>query len=193
VASALQPPVTAVFHRDVPHDPALALARARELYAQRGLTVGAPLGFNNTFAILVRSTDAAALGLRTVDDLHSVAARWTPGFGYEFLQREDGYAGLVRTYALQFGTQPRAMDLSLIDAFHLTALEDNRHYFPPYDAVPIVRTSSLLRHPQLGRALARLAGHVTEADMRAMNAAVDIRREGVGGVVRRFLTQVPVR
>ena len=113
-----------------------------------------------------------------------MAGRLTPGFGYEFLQRDDGYPGLTKAYGLTFDTAPRGMDLSLIyralaekqvdviagdatsaliDAFHLTALEDNRHYFPPYDAVPIVRTATMLRQPALGRALARLAGRVSDA------------------------------
>jgi osmoprotectant transport system permease protein len=203
--------VTAVFHEEVPHDSRLALERARQLYAERGLTVARPLGFNNTFAILVRGGDAKAMGLGTIDDLQKVAGRWTPGFGYEFLQREDGYSGLVRAYSLTFGTQPRGMDLSLIyralsdkqvdviagdatsaliDAFHLTALEDNRHYFPPYDAVPIVRTPTLLRHPQVGRALDRLAGRVTDRDMRAMNAAVDVEHQDVARVAREFLSRL---
>ena len=201
--------VTAVFHEDVPHDSRLALARARELYARGGLTAAKPLGFNNTFAVLVRGDDATTLGLRSIDDLKSVAERWTPGFGYEFLQRDDGYPGLLHAYGLSFGTPPRAMDLSLIyralaekqvdviagdatsaliDAFHLTALDDNRHYFPPYDAVPIVRTSTLLRHPEIGRALDRLAGRVRDSDMRAMNAAVDVAHQEVADVARAFLS-----
>ena len=135
-----------------------------------------------------------------------------PASGYEFLQRDDGYAGLTKAYGLTFNTAPRGMDLSLIyralsekqvdviagdatsaliDAFHLTALEDNRHYFPPYDAVPIVRTATLLRQPALGRALSHLAGHVSDADMRAMNAAVDVEHQDVAAVVRGFLARVP--
>lgn len=204
--------VTAVFHQDVPHDSGQAFLRARELYARGGLTALGPLGFNNTFAILVRARDARALGLRTIDDLRPVAGRWTPGFGYEFLQREDGYPGLVRTYALQFASQPRAMDLSLIyralaegqvdvvagdatsaliQALDLTVLEDNRHYFPPYDAVPVVRTATLLRQPSVGRALSRLAGVVSDTDMRALNAAVDINHEDVRKVVRLYLERHP--
>jgi osmoprotectant transport system permease protein len=202
--------VTAVFHEAVPGDSRATLERTRELYARSGLTALAPLGFNNTFAILVRGQDAQALGLRTIEDLKSTASRWTPGFGYEFLQRDDGYPGLVRAYGLRFGPQPRAMDLSLIyraladgnvdviagdatsaliDRLRLTKLEDNRRYFPPYDAVPIVRTPSLLRHPSIGRALARLAGRVSEADMRAMNAAVDIDHRDVRRVAAEFLAQ----
>jgi osmoprotectant transport system permease protein len=200
--------VTAVFHETVPHDPAMALERARELYADVGLSVMAPLGFDNTFSILVRSRDARALGLRTIDDLRSVAGRWTPGFGYEFLQRDDGYPGLVRAYDLTFGGQPRAMDLTLsyraladgqvdviagdatsalIDAFDLTPLADSRRYFPPYSAIPVVRTAALLQQPAIGRALARLAGRISDTDMRALNAAVDVHHQDVTTAVRDFL------
>jgi osmoprotectant transport system permease protein len=206
--------VSAVFHEPVPRDSQQAFARARDLYARGGLTAADPLGFNNTFAMLVRSRDAAALGLRTIDDLRSVEGTWTPGFGYEFLQREDGYPGLVRTYGLTFTSQPKAMELSLIypaiaggqvdviagdatsaqiEALQLTQLEDNRHYFPPYDAVPIVRTATLLRYPAVGRALARLAGRISNGDMRAMNAAVELRHEDVRAVAREFLARVPAR
>jgi osmoprotectant transport system substrate-binding protein/osmoprotectant transport system permease protein len=204
--------VTAVFHDEVPHDSARALERTRELYSRVGLTAFAPLGFNNTFAILVRGDDARAFGLRTIDDLRTRAARWTPGFGYEFLQRDDGYPGLVRSYGLEFGSQPRAMDLSLIyralaekqvdviagdatsamiEALGLAALEDNRKYFPPYDAVPVVRTATLLRYPAVRRALERVAGRISDRDMRAMNAAVDVERRDVKTVVAEFLARVP--
>jgi osmoprotectant transport system permease protein len=203
--------VSAVFHQTVPRDSQRAFERARELYAAAGLTTLDPLGFNNTFAILVRTSDARARGLRTIDDLRAVAPSWTPGFGYEFLQRDDGYPGLARTYALTFGAQPRAMDLSLIyraladrqvdviagdatsamiDALQLTPLVDNRHYFPPYDAVPIVRSAALLRHPEIGRALKRLSGRISDADMRAMNAAVDLQHRDVKDIVREFLKRI---
>jgi osmoprotectant transport system permease protein len=204
--------VTAVFHEQVPHDSLLALERSRQLYAAAGLSVLQPLGFNNTFTILVRRRDAQALGLQSIEDLRKPMAHWTPGFGYEFLQRDDGYPGLVRTYGLRFGTEPRAMDLSLIyralaegqvdviagdatsaliDALQLAPLTDNRRYFPPYDAVPVVRTAALLREPAIGRALARVAGRVSERDMRAMNAAVDIDHRDVRTVVAEFLARLP--
>jgi osmoprotectant transport system permease protein len=204
--------VTAVFHEDVPHDSAKAFERARALYAGSGVTVSSPLGFNNTFTILVRARDARAFNLRTVDDLRLVMDRWTPGFGYEFLQRDDGYRGLTQVYGLRFQSAPRAMDLSLIykaladgqvdviagdatsaliDALDLTPLDDNRRYFPPYDAVPLVRTSTVLRQPRIGRVLARLAGRVTDRDMRALNAAVDVERRDVKQVVREFLGRLP--
>ena len=203
--------VTAVFHEAVPHDPAQALDRARALYADVGLSVLAPLGFDNTFTILVRSSDARALSLRTIDDLRSIAGRWTPGFGYEFLEREDGYPGLVLAYGLTFGNQPRAMDLTLtyraladgqvdviagdatsalIDALDLTPLADTRRYFPPYGAIPVVRTAALLQEPAIGRALARLAGKISDEDMRALNATVDVKHEDVTAVVRDFLERL---
>jgi osmoprotectant transport system permease protein len=197
--------VSAVFHETVPHDPREAFDRARELYAQGGITVLDPLGFNNTFAILVRGRDARTLRLQSIDDLRQVAARWTPGFGYEFLQRQDGYPGLVKTYGLTFGRQPRAMDLSLIykaladgqvdviagdatsaliTSFDLIALEDTRRYFPPYDAVPIVRTSALRQHPEIAEVLSRLAGRISADDMRAMNAAVDVDKRDPAAVAK---------
>ena len=200
--------LTAVFHEEVNHDPALAFQQVRERYAHVGITALDPLGFSNTFAILVRASDAKRFGLRSIADLRTIAEGWTPGFGYEFLERADGYPGLSRTYGLRFGSAPRAMDLSLIykaladgqvdviagdatsaqiDALGLTALEDNLRYFPPYDAAPVARTAALLAHPEVGRALARLAGRVTERDMRAMNRAVDVDRRDPHDVAAQFL------
>jgi osmoprotectant transport system permease protein len=205
--------VTAVFHQqDVPHEPRDALLQARRLYAAVGLTVSEPLGFNNTFAILVRAADARASALRSIADLSRVAAAWTPGFGHEFLQRTDGYPGLVAAYGLTFRTAPRGMELSLIykaladhqvdviagdatsaliDALDLTMLEDTRRYFPPYDAVPVVRTAALLQHPPLQHALERLAGRISERDMRAMNRAVDIDHADPRVVAGKFLAGLP--
>jgi len=201
--------VTAVFHESVSRDSARAFERARELYAARGLTVLPPLGFNNTFAILVRSGDAATLGLKTIEDLRPVAPRWTAGFGYEFLQREDGYPGLIKTYGMQFAAA-RAMDLSLIyralaerqvdviagdatsaliDALHFTVLDDNRHYFPPYDAVPVARASTLLRYPNVQAALEGLSGRITASDMQEMNHAADAQHENPADIARRFLSR----
>lgn len=200
--------VSAVFHEEVPHDPAAALARARGLYAGAQIALLAPLGFNNTFTILVRGADARSRGLETIGDLRPLAPTWTPGFGYEFLQREDGYPGLVRTYGLDFGPQPRGMELSLIykaladrqvdviagdatsaliDAFDLAPLDDTQQYFPPYDAVPLVRAATLLREPAVRRAFDRLAGRISAADMRAMNAAVDIDRREPRAVAEEYL------
>lgn len=204
--------VSAIFHQPVPRDSRQAFERARDLYARAGITALDPLGFNNTFALLVRTADARARGLRTIDDLRMMTSTWRAGFGHEFLQRADGYSGLIRTYDLRFAQPPRAMELSLIypaladgrvdviagdatsaqiDALHLTALEDSRHYFPPYDAFPIARASALHRAPEVRRALQRLAGRIPTADMRAMNTAVDVHHHPVAEVVREFLNRLP--
>ena len=200
---------TAILRQPVLKDPEAILSRLRDAYGLSGLSVLAPLGFNNTFAILVRRADAEALGLRTIGDLRAVAARWRPGFGYEFAERADGYAGLSSAYGLQFAAQPRVMELDLvyralagqqvdliagdatsglIKALDLATLSDDRGYFPPYHAVPIVRSAVLLRHPDVGDAVAQLAGRISEDDMRAMNAAVDVDHRDVAATVREFLS-----
>jgi glycine betaine/choline ABC-type transport system substrate-binding protein len=168
------------------------------------------LGFENTFAILVRDSDAQSLGLKTIEDAAARSPGWQAGFGYEFLQREDGYPGLARTYGLRFRAPPRAMDLSLIyraladrqvdmiagdatsgliDAYKLAMLEDNRKYFPPYDAVAVARSATLLAHPEVRDVLAGLSGRVTLSDMRRMNRAVDTDRRDPADVVRTFLAR----
>lgn len=201
----------AVFKNPVERDPARVLARVRQAYADAGLSVLAPLGFDDTFAILVRGDTARRDGLRTISDAAPFAPSWRAGFGYEFLQRQDGYPGLVHTYGLRFAGPPRAMDLSLIyralarrqvdltagdatngliAAYDLVMLQDDRQYFPPYDAVPVARRAMLLRHPEVRRAIASLAGRVSMGDMRRMNYAVDAQHQDPAAVVRRFLSRL---
>jgi osmoprotectant transport system permease protein len=203
--------LTAVFREPVVRDAAATLETVRDRYAASGLTVLPPLGFNNTFAILVRRADAETLGLRSIGDLRRVAARWTAGFGYEFLDREDGYRGLAAAYDLRFAREPKVMDLTLmyralasgevdviagdatsalVDALELTILEDDRAYFPPYDAVPVARSAMLLTYPAVHDAVARLAGRISAAQMRALNHAVDVERRDVAQVVREFLSRL---
>ena len=186
--------------------------RVRDLYARSGRTLLPPLGFDNTFAILVRGSDARQLGLKTIEDASREAPHWRAGFGYEFLERPDGYAGLARTYGLRFASAPRVMDLTLsyralasrqvdliagdataglIKSLDLVRLEDNRQYFPPYDAVPVARAQMLLRYPQVRAAIERLAGRISADDMQAMNYAADGRHEDVSAIVRRFLAERP--
>ena len=200
--------LAAILKQPLERDPDAALTSLRNAYGRSGLSVLAPLGFNNTFAMLVRDEDANALGLTTIDDLHRVEAQWRPGFGYEFAERADGYAGLLKTYALRFTTPPRVMELNLvyralasrqvdviagdatnglIKALNLSMLRDNRSYFPPYYAVPIVRSAVLLARPELREALNELAGRISEDDMRAMNAAVDVEHRDVAATVSDFL------
>ena len=202
---------TAVFKNPAETDPARVLGRVRQAYADRGITMLPPLGFENTFAILVRGEVARRLRLRTIEDAAPHAPSWQAGFGYEFLQRADGYPGLADRYGLRFAAAPRAMDLSLIyralsqqqvdlvagdatsgliAAYDLVMLEDNRRYFPPYDAVPVARSVTLLRHPQVRAAVERLAGRITVADMRAMNQAVDAGRQDPAAVAKDFLARL---
>jgi osmoprotectant transport system substrate-binding protein/osmoprotectant transport system permease protein len=200
--------LTAIFHRPASTDRDAVMQTVRQLYADGGLALLPPLGFDNTFAILVRGADARALGLKTIEDAARVAPRWRAGFGYEFQERPDGYRGLATTYGLAFREPPQAMDLAityralasgqvdliagdatagLIGRLDLVQLEDNRHYFPPYDAIPVARADTLLRYPEVRTSLQRLAGRISAVDMRAMNDAVDGHRESPETVAKRFL------
>jgi osmoprotectant transport system permease protein len=204
--------LTAVFKQPILTDPAEVNARVAAAYAATGRTMLAPLGFDNTFAILVRGDDARRLNLRTISDAARHAPGWRAGFGSAFIDREDGYRGLVQTYGLRFSEPPRAMNLSLtyralaegqvdliagdatnglIDKLDLVQLEDDRRYFPPYEAVPVVRTEVLNQHPELRAALDKLAGAVTEREMRRMNYEADAERKDIGSIVRDFLRQRP--
>ena len=201
--------LTAIFHQPIRPE-AGVFPQVRDLYARSGRTLLPPLGFDNTFAILVRGSDARQLGLRTIEDAARVAPRWRAGFGYEFLERPDGYAGLARTYGLRFAGAPHVMDLTLsyralasgqvdliagdataglIKRLDLVRLEDNRRYFPPYDAVPVARAQTLLRYPQVRTAIERLAGRISADDMQAMNYAADGLHEDVSVIVGRFLAE----
>jgi len=169
-----------------------------------------PLGFNNTFVIVVRGDDAQKLNLKTISDAAPFSGKWVAGFGYEFIEREDGYPGLSKLYNLHFPAAPRVMDLGLtyralasgqvdviagnstdglIDTLHLLALEDDRHYFPPYDAVPLLREEVARKHPEVRKAFAALAGKITESDMRKLNYQVDGEHRDVAAVVREFLSR----
>ena len=203
--------LTAVFHQPTQPDPSAVFAAVRDLYARSGRTLLAPLGFNNTFAILVRGRDARRLNLRTIEDAVPEAPRWRAGFGYEFLERPDGYPGLARTYGLRFAEAPRVMDLTLtyralaagqvdviagdataglIKGLDLFQLDDNRRYFPPYDAAIVARASTLLRAPDARAALERLSGRISAADMRAMNYAADAEHRDIRQIVSGFLSGI---
>jgi len=200
--------LTAVLNEKPQGTAADVYSRVKKEYAERfQLEVTEPLGFENTFAMVIRGDDAQKLHLRTLSDLASVALHWRVGVGYEFLERPDGFPGLSKRYQLQFADAPKVMDLGLIyralvghqvdvvagnstdgliDALGLMALEDDQHYFPPYDAVPIVRESTLGRFPQLRAALADLGGKVSASDIRKINYAVDAQHQDAAAVVRAF-------
>ncbi|PYU42847.1 MAG: ABC transporter substrate-binding protein [Acidobacteria bacterium] len=200
--------LTAVLHELPPGDSAAVYHRVKQLYSDGfHLELTEPLGFENTFAMVIRGDDAKNLHLRTISDIAPMAGKWRVGVGYEFLERQDGFRGWSDRYHLHFAESPRVMDLGLIyralvdhqvdivagnstdgliDSLGLVALADDRHYFPPYDAVPIVRQSTLARFPQLRAALADLAGKLSASDIRRLNYAVDGQHQDVAAVVRSF-------
>lgn len=183
--------------------------RMKTEYAKRfGLAVGPTLGFNDSFAIEIRGEDARRLKLTTISQAAAYMPQWRPGFGYEFMERPDGYKGWVATYTLRFAEPPRIMDLGLLDraledrqvdliagnmtdglipALDLFVLEDDRHYFPPYEAVPIVRQETLVHHPELSRVFDELGGKISDSDMRQLNYAVDGQKRDVKEVVHTFM------
>jgi glycine betaine/choline ABC-type transport system substrate-binding protein len=176
-------------------------ANVADEYAKRGLRWSPPLGFNNTFAMIVRK-DA---GLRTISDLAKVAATYRPGFGYEFTERPDGWSGLQRAYGLQFAHAPRTMDLGLtykalaagevdliagnstdglIDSLGLVALDDDKHFFPRYDAVVVHRADLDERCRGAAAALESLRNTIDDAAMRRLNYEVDGKKRPVADVVK---------
>jgi osmoprotectant transport system substrate-binding protein len=177
---------------------------------QFNLEVGQPFGFNDTFAIEIRGEDARKLGLQTISQAAPYTPNWRAGFGYEFMERPDGYKGLAATYNLHFADNPRIMDLGLltralkekqvdliagnttdglIPALDLFVLEDDKHYFPPYEAVPIIRQETLTRRPEVKQAIDDLAGKISDHEMRQLNYAVDGQHRDVKDVVREFLNK----
>jgi osmoprotectant transport system substrate-binding protein len=201
--------LTAVLKQPPTSDRQAVYDRVKSEYEKRlHLTLGPPLGFNNTFAIEIRGDDARRLHLQTLSQSARYTPQWRAGFGYEFMERPDGYKGLVATYGLRFAAPPRIMDLGLltralkdhqvdliagnmtdglIPAFDLFVLEDDKHYFPPYEAVPIIREQALAEHPEVRQALDNLAGRISDAEMRELNYEVDGRKQDVKEVVRQFL------
>jgi osmoprotectant transport system substrate-binding protein len=200
--------LTAVLGESPQGDSVAIYQRVRQEYGRRfGFEVTDPLGFANAFAMVVRGEDARQNHLSKMSDIAQLASRWRAGVGYEFLERPDGYRGWTERYSLKFGKDPSVLDLGLlyralvekkvdivagnstdglIDALGLVPLEDDRHYFPPYDAVPIVRRAALEKFPKLRAALAGLAGKISEEEMRRLNREVDADQRDVATVVREF-------
>ena len=200
--------LNAVLNESPTGDSVAVYQRVKQQYAQRfNFAVTEPLGFENTFAMVIRGDDAQQLHLKRTSDILPVAPKWRVGVGFEFLERSDGFKGWSERYGLHFAQPPSVMDLGLIyralqdhkvaivagnstdgviDSLHLVILEDDRHYFPPYDAVPIVRQATLDKYPQLRAALADLGGKITGPDMRHLNYLVDGEQRDVSAVVRDF-------
>ena len=199
---------TAILKNDPIHDPQEVYNHVKEDYREVGIEWMNPLGFNNTFAMLIRNEDARRLEIQTITQAAAHAPRWLAAFGYEFIERVDGFKGLSETYDLEFEEPPKVMELGLtyralaeknvdliagdatnglIAALGLFMLEDDQGYFPPYDGVPIFRTATLDRYPRLREVLNVLGGTIDEDQMRAMNYQVDGEERPVREVVAEFL------
>ncbi len=203
--------LTAVLKQQPSGDKRQIYQRVKAGYESKfGLTIGPPLGFDDTFAMVIRGDDARRLHLQTLSQAAQFTPQWRAGFGYEFMERPDGYKGLVASYGLRFTAPPRIMDLGLITralkehqvdiiagnntdglipALDLFALQDDHHYFPPYEAVAIMRGEMLKEHPEVGKALNALAGVISDEDMRRLNYSVDGQHRDPTAVAREFLRQ----
>jgi osmoprotectant transport system substrate-binding protein len=201
--------LTAVLKQKASADRADVYQRVKMEYERRfDLTLGPAFGFNDTFAMEIRGEDARRLHIQTLSQAAQFAPQWRAGFGYEFMERPDGYPGLAAAYGLHFAEQPRIMDLGLlaralqshqidfaggnatdglIPALDLFALEDDRHYFPPYEAAPVIREQTLRQHPEIAPVLEALANAISDSEMQRMNYAVDGQHRDTQDVVRDFL------
>jgi glycine betaine/choline ABC-type transport system substrate-binding protein len=201
---------TAILHHAPITDPRAVYTQVQQEYAQKfNVEVSLPLGFENTFAILIRGEEARKLNLKTISDAAAQAPRWRAGFGQDFMSRADGYPGFSKAYGLQFAAV-REMDLSLtyialssrqvdliagnstegrIATLDLFQLADDRHYFPPYEAVYLVRQDSLTRVPALKEVLAKLANAISTDEMRRLNYEIDGNKRDPKEVVKEWLSK----
>lgn len=200
-----------ILKHEILTDPNLVYRQVKREYSEKFHLVWlAPLGFNNTFAILVRGEEARRLNLKKISDVSRYAPHWRAGFGQDFMSRQDGYPGFARAYALAFSEPPREMDLALtyralaekqvdliagnstdglIEKLGLDQLEDDRHYFPPYEAAPVAREGLVKEYPQVAEALNDLANSISNAEMRRLNYAIDGEHRDVRLVVQEILNR----
>ena len=199
---------TAILHHQPITDPKEVYGQVkREYETQFNVEVSPPLGFDNTFAILVRGEDARRFNLKTISNSAKYAPQWHAGFGHDFMVRPDGYPGFSRTYSLDFASvSDMALDLTYtalashkvdliagnstdgrIASLDLVQLEDDRHYFPPYEAVFLARKDTLARVPQLAAASQKLADAISTEEMRKLNYEVDGQKRDPKLVVREWL------
>src|SRR5437868_2048038 len=201
--------LTAILKQKVGGDRTKVYQQVKSEYENRlGLTLGPPFGFNDTFAMEIRGEDARRLNLKTLSQAAAFAPQWRAGFGYEFMERPDGYPGLAAAYGLHFAAPPRVMDLGLlapalkdhqidiaagnatdglIPALDLFVLEDDRHYFPPYEAVAVIRRQTLQQHPEVALAISALDGKISDREMQQLNYALDGQHRDVKDVAHEFL------
>jgi osmoprotectant transport system permease protein len=201
---------SAILHHPPITDPRAVYETVKKEYAEKfQVATSEPLGFENTFAILIRGEDARRLNLKTISEAVPHAPKWRAGFGQDFKSRADGYPGFSKAYGLKFA-EVREMDLSLtyialaskqidiiagnstegrLATLDLVQLQDDRHYFPPYEAVYFVRQDSLALLPALQEVLRKLANSITTEEMRQLNFEVDGNKRDMRQVVREWITK----
>ena len=201
--------LTAILKLPPSSDPKSVLSEVRTAYQQRWKTEWlAPFGFNNSFAMVVRGDEARQGGLVTISDAARHKKEWVMGAGYEFLQRPDGFNGLIKAYGLGTKGQIETMDLGLLyqaleqrrvemiaaaatdgmlSVLDVKVLQDDRHYFPPYEAAPVVRAEALAAHAGMREALEELAGKLTDRDMQKLNYQLDGKHRPLADVAREWL------
>jgi osmoprotectant transport system substrate-binding protein len=199
---------TVILKQKVINDSKLLYQKLKQGYAEKfKLEVMAPLGFENTFAMIIRGDDAKRFNIQTLSQAAKYTPQWRGGFGYEFIEREDGFPGLAKAYNLRFNQSPRLMDLGLIyraiiqkqvDMINgnstdgqiarlgLVVLKDDKNYFPPYEAAPIVRQETLKKYPNLRKVVSQLSGRISANEMQQMNYQVEGELRDIKDVVREF-------
>jgi glycine betaine/choline ABC-type transport system substrate-binding protein len=203
--------LTAVLKQPVVKDAKEAFEKVATGYKAWSIEWLPPFGFNNSFAMVVRSDLARERNLKTLSDAARSPQLWHFGVGYEFAQRPDGLTGLVQTYGLRLEGAPVTMDLGLLypaleskkidmaaanatDGMlahpQFTVLEDDKHYFPPYECAIAVRSDTMARIPGLRDALTALSGRISNQTMRRMNELVDVEHKPVPDVARDFLNSL---
>jgi len=201
--------LTAILKLPPSSDAAGVLRGVRSAYETRWhLEWLEPFGFNNSFAMVIHGEEARRGGIQTLSEAARTKTDWVMGVGYEFLQRPDGFRGLVKSYGLQIKGQVKTMDLGLLyraleqrqvdmiaasatdgmlSVLDVKVLDDDKHYFPPYEAAPVVRADALSRHPGMREALNALAGKLTDRAMQKLNYELDGKHRPLAEVAREFL------
>lgn len=185
------------------------LAKTKDLVSADGITALESFGFNNTYTLALDEAEAESLGVKTFSDFAKVSDDFILGAVFEFIDRPDGLPGFQKEYDLQFkdvkgmdhGIMYRSINAKEVDVinsyttdgqlqmYNLRVLEDDKGYFPPYHALPLVRTEVLERYPEIGEALLELAGKIDETAMQEMNAKVDNEGQMVELVAKEFLQE----
>ncbi|TAE58648.1 MAG: ABC transporter permease subunit [Nostocales cyanobacterium] len=199
---------TAVLKENPITDTQVVYEKTKQAYQEKyNLAVMQPLGFENTFAMIIRFEDAKKWQVKTLSEIAKYSNQMQAGFGYEFLERADGYPGLSKTYGLKFAKikqmelglmyqalKEKQVDLvaanstdGLIPVLNLVMLEDDKKYFPPYQAVPIFNQEILGKYPELVETINQLGGKISTTEMQKMNYQVDNQSQPVEDVVREWL------